>query len=60
MAAVVALLFVFAVAGFWVLGAESFEMGIGHVVEDDAALAIEESGFAMAQFLLKDFAMRED
>ena len=47
--AVVAVLLVFSVFGFWVGGAESLEMAIGDVVENDATAEREKITFALAQ-----------
>jgi protein involved in polysaccharide export with SLBB domain len=59
LAAVVALLFVSAVAGLGVLRAEALEVGVGDVVEDDVAAAAEESGLGVAQGRCDEFELGE-
>jgi len=64
LAAIVALLFVFAVFSLRVFGANAFEMGVGDVVEDDAAVEAEKvlrlaaqgdfDGFAVLEQLVAD------
>ena len=57
LAAVITLLFVFAVFGLWVGFGKALEVGVGDVVEDDAALEIEEVFFVLAELSLDHFAM---
>ena len=52
LAAVVSLLFVLAVLRFGIGGAEALEVGVGDIVEDDAALKGEEGLLVIAEFLL--------
>ena len=57
LAAVVTFLFIFAVFGLGVGLGEAFEVGVGDVVEDDAALEIEEVFFVLAELFFDLFAM---
>ena len=60
LAAVVAILFVFAVTGLGILLAKAFEVGLGDVVEDDAAAAFEQVGLGVAQGCHDGLALGEE